>query len=236
VNVVVNITEDLQTPKIDYQLSFDKNQIPSKHLTDLLAFEQKLRNDEQVLSRNVSSIIAFNKLFPENVRDAFDQQFLIDNISSMLSNQIGNLANKLDPNLEVGVLLGDFRQNLLNNMQLNFSYKFLNNRVKLSGKSTYSNGLENANLTTQQGQLSVGGELEYLLSEDGIWRLKVHSRSVPNATYSFLNANSGNVLVSGANILFSRNFNSFFAKKPVKIPLGVGKKEEDEQEFSMLAE
>jgi hypothetical protein len=236
VNVVVNITEDLQTPKIDYGLSFDKNQIPNKHQTDLLAFEQKLRNDEQVLSRNVSSIIAFNKLFPDNVRDAFDQQFLIDNISSMLSNQIGNLANKLDPNLEVGVLLGDFRQNLLNNMQLNFSYKFLNNRVKLSGKSTYSNGLENSNLTTQQGQLTVGGELEYLLSEDGIWRLKVHSRSVPNATYSFLNANSGNVLVSGANILFSRNFNSFFAKKPVKIPLGVGKKEEDEHEVSMLSD
>ena len=234
VNVVVNITEDLQSPKIDYELSFERNQIPNKHQTDLLAFEQKLRNDEQVLSRNVSSVIAFNKLFPDNVQDAFDQQFLIDNISSMLSNQIGNLANKLDPNLEVGVLLGDFRQNLLNNMQLNFSYKFLNNRVKLSGKSTYSNGLENSNLTTQQGQLSVGGELEYLLSEDGIWRLKVHSRSVPNTNYSFLNTNSGNVTVSGANILFSRNFNNFFNKKPTKIPLGVGTKEDESPEISFL--
>jgi hypothetical protein len=234
VNIVVNISEDLQSPKIDYELSFERNQIPNKHQSDLLAFEQKLRNDEQVLSRNVSSVIAFNKLFPENVQDAFDQQFLIDNISSMLSNQIGNLANKLDPNLEVGVLLGDFRQNLLNNMQLNFSYKFLNNRVKLSGKSSYSNGLENSNLTTQQGQLSVGGELEYLLSEDGIWRLKVHSRSVPNANYSFLNTNSGNVTVSGANILFSRNFNSFFNKKPTKIPLGVGTKEDETPEISFL--
>ncbi|WP_341228185.1 hypothetical protein [uncultured Arcticibacterium sp.] len=230
VNVTVNISDELQAPKIDYEINFEQNQIPSRHQSDLLAFEQRLRDNEQLLSRNVSSVIAFNKLFPENnIRDAFDQQFLIDNINSMLSNQIGNLANKLDPNLQVGVLLGDFRQNLLNNMQLNFSYKFLNNRAKLSGKSSYSNGLENAaTFAAAQGQLSVGGELEYLLSEDGIWKLKVHSRSVPNSNYSFLNATTGNVTVSGASILFSRNFNSFFNKKPNKIPIGVGKKEEEE--------
>ncbi|AWV97782.1 hypothetical protein DJ013_06205 [Arcticibacterium luteifluviistationis] len=229
VNVTVNITDDLQAPNIGYEINFEENQIPSRHQTDLLAFEQRLRDNEQLLSRNVSSVIAFNKLFPENnIRDAFDQQFLIDNINSMLSNQIGNLASKLDPNLEVGVLLGDFRQNLLNNMQLNFSYKFLNNRAKLSGKSSYSNGLDNATtFSATQGQLSVGGELEYLLSEDGIWKLKVHSRSVPNSNYSFLNATTGNVTVSGASILFSRNFNSFFNKKPNKIPIGVGKKEEE---------
>lgn len=231
VNVTVNITDELQAPTIDYEINFEENQIPSRHQSDLLAFEQRLRDNEQLLSRNVSSVIAFNKLFPENnIRDAFDQQFLIDNINSMLSNQIGNLANKLDPNLQVGVLLGDFRQNLLNNMQLNFSYKFLNNRAKLSGKSSYSNGLENAaTFSAAQGQLSVGGELEYLLSEDGIWKLKVHSRSVPNSNYSFLNSTTGNVTVSGASILFSRNFNSFFNKKPTKIPLGVGKKEEEEE-------
>ena len=32
----------------------------------------------------------------------------------MLSNQIGNLANKLNPNLELGVQFGDVRNNLLN--------------------------------------------------------------------------------------------------------------------------
>jgi hypothetical protein len=236
VNVTVNITEQLQTPNINYELSFEQNQIPSRHQTDLLAFEQKLKDNEQLLSRNVSSVIAFNKLFPENnIRDAFDQQFLIDNINSMLTNQIGNLANKLDPNLEVGVLLGDFRENLLNNLQLNFTYKFLNNRVKLSGRSSYSNGLANAaTFAATQSQLTVGGELEYLLSDDGMWRLKVHSRSVPNANYSFLNASTGNVMVSGASILFSRNFNSFFEKKPIKTSVGVGTKPEDPQEISLV--
>ncbi len=235
VNVGVNISGQLQTPQIDYELAFEQNQIPSRYQTDLLAFEQKLKDDEQLLSRHVSSVIAFNKLFPENnIRDAFDQQFLIDNINSLLTNQIGNLVNMLDPNLEVGVLLGDFRENLLNNLQLNFTYKFLNNRVKLSGRSSYSNGLENATtFAATQGQLTVGGELEYLLSEDGMWRLKVHSRSVPNANYSFLNASSGNVMVSGASVLFSRNFNTFFAKKPLKVAVGVGTKPEEAPEVSL---
>ncbi len=229
VNVVVNMTGQLETPNISYDLSFDESRIPNRHHTDLYAFQQRLRDNEQLLSKNVSFVIALNSLYPEtNSFQALDQEFLVENISSMLSNQIGNLANKLDPNLEVGVLLGDFRQNLLNNMQLNFSYSFLNNRAKLSGRSSYANGVNETFTTVNQGQLTVGGELEYLLSEDGMWRLQVHSRSVPSSNYSYSLSNvvGGNVMVSGANVLFSRNFNSLIGKKN-KIPIGVGRKEEE---------
>lgn len=237
VSVIVNLTDQLETPTISYSIDFDETRIPNRYQTDILAFEQRLREDERLLSLNVSTVIALNSLYAENnPLQGFDQQFLIDNLNSMLSNQIGNLANKLDPNLEFGVLLGDFRQNLLNNMQLNFSYRFLNNRIKLSGRSSYSYGLTedalNSNNTVipNQGQLTVGGELEYLLSEDGVWRLKVHSRSVPFSNYTINFNTGGNVMVSGFNILFSRNFNSFFRKSSSRIPLGVGRKEEDEED------
>ncbi len=243
VNVVVSLTDQLETPTIAYELDFVDNQIPLSIQPAVLAFEQRLKNDEQLLSRNVSSILAFGQVFPENnALDAFRQQFLIDNLNNMLSNQIGNLANKLDPNLEINVLLGDYRQSLLNNLQLNFSYKFLNNRFKLSGKSSYSNGdlTTNPAATLNQGQLTVGGELEYILSEDGVWRLKGYYRSVPNANY-YLNTSGGNVIVSGVNVLFSRNFNSLLPvgktvelfKKNNKFPIGVGKKE-DEEEVSFV--
>ncbi|WP_304236778.1 translocation/assembly module TamB domain-containing protein [Jiulongibacter sediminis] len=223
-DVLVNITGDLETPDITYELDFDLAQIPNRHHSDVYAFQQKLNDDEQFLSRNVSFVIALNSLYDEsNAVQVLQDQFLVENISSMLSNQIGNLANKLDPNLEVGVLLGDFRQSLLNNLQLNFSYRFLNNRAKISGRSSYSNGLYDNVTTVSQGQLTVGGELEYLLSEDGMWRLRVHSRSVPSSNYSLSlgTAGGGNVMVSGASILFSRNFNRF--------PLGVARKEEEEK-------
>ncbi len=242
VNVLVNITDKLEAPTISYAFEFDKTQIPISYQSCLLAFEQRLKNDEQLLSRNVSSILAFGQIFPEtNAVDAFRQQFLIDNLNNLLSNQIGNLANKLDPNLEVNVLLGDFRQNLLNNMQLNFSYKFLNNRVKLSGKSSYSNGdlTNNPAAVINQGQLTVGGEVEYLLSEDGVWKVKGYYRSVPNSNYLLI-TQGGNVIVSGVNVLFSRNFNNLIhyrkpdevIPKATKFPIGVGRKEEEIKEVS----
>ena len=239
-SVVIDLTGPLETPNIGYNLEFDQTQMPIRYQAQILAFQQRMRNDEQVLSRNVSSILALNQFFPETGgADVFNQQFLIDNLSNMLSNQIGNLANKLDPNLELGVLVGDFRQNLMNNLQFNFSYRLLNNRVKLSGKSSFSNTIgflenTNTNFTNTQGFLTLGGEVEWLLSEDGTWKLKGYSRSVPNMTL-ISTAATGNVVVSGVNIIFSRNFNSLFPKKvsakPASFPLGVGKKE-DQPELS----
>lgn len=215
VTVTVNLTERLLTPTISYNIDFDEKQIPISGQTDILAFEQRLRTDEQLLSRNVSSILVFNEVSPENnMVDALSQQFLIDNISSLLSNQIGNLANKLDPNLEFGVRFGDFRENLLNNMQLDFSYKLLNNRIKLSGKGAFINSLEDniSNMTpSNYGQLSVGGEIEYMISDDGAYKFRLYSRSVPTNYYVFYS--QGNVIVSGGNFIISRNFNSFFKNR-----------------------
>ncbi len=234
VNVVVSLTDRLLVPKIGYSISFDTRQIPISYQTYLLAFEQKLKDDEQLLSRNVSSILAFNQIFPENnILESLRQQFFIDNLNSILSNQIGNLASKLDPNLELGVQFGDFRENLLKNMQLNFSYKFLNNRFKFSGRSTFMSPLESSLTTTNQQQLSVGGELEYLLSEDGSLRIRGYSRSVPNSNY-FLYSTSGNVVVSGVSLIFSRNFNSLFAPPRSNFPIGVGSGKPLSSEVSLL--
>ncbi|HLO44405.1 MAG TPA: translocation/assembly module TamB domain-containing protein [Leadbetterella sp.] len=225
VNVSVLLSDRLLTPTIKYDVNFDLKQIPINGQTDLLGFEQRLRNDEQLLSRNVSSILVFNEIFPDNIAAAMAQEFLIDNVSNLLSNQIGNLANKLNPNLELGVQFGDFRENILNNMQLNFSYRFLNNRIKLSGKSSFINSLENNINANTTGQLSVGGELEYNLSPDGEYKFRLFSRSVPTNYYTF--SSTGNVVVSGGNFIISRNFNSLLNTKKVKpFPLGVGKKEE----------
>lgn len=227
--VNVSLTDKLLTPTIKYNISFDQNQVPLRARIDILSFEQRLSNDEQLLSRNVSSILVFNDVFPENsiTSDAISQQFLIDNVSSLLSNQIGNLASKLNPNLEFGLRFGDLRENLLNNMQLDFSYRFLNNRFRLSGKGAFVNSLEdNLNLnSTNYGQLSVGGELEYMISDDGAYRFKLYSRSVPTNYYVFYS--QGNVVVSGGSLIISRNFNSFFRKKE-KLNLNVGVSSESE--------
>jgi TamB, inner membrane protein subunit of TAM complex len=230
VNVIVSLQDRLLTPTIKYNLGFDVKQIPIAYQSLILGFQEKLRNDEQQMSRNVSSILVFNDVFPDNLADAITQQFLIDNVSNILSNQIGVLANKLNSNLELGVKFGDFRDNLLNNMQINVSYKFLDDRIKLKGNSSFVNSLENQANVNSQGQLSIGGEIEYLLSSDGEYKFRLFSRSVPTNFYTF--SSSGNVLVSGGNFVISRNFNSLqFKNKAKTFPLGVAKKE---NEVSMI--
>jgi len=215
VKVKVHLRDQLMVPTITFSIDFDERQIPVNFQSQTLAFEQRLRDDEQLLSRNVSSILAFNQIFPNNIVDALRQQFLIDNLNNMLSNQIGNLANKLDPNLELGLQLGDVRQNF-NNAQVNISYKLLNDRVRLSGRSAYMNGaIEGIN---PQGLLTVGGEIDYMLTTDGTWRMKAYSRSMPNANF-FLTGNAGgNVLVYGVSLQFSQNFNRLIPRKT--FPLG----------------
>ncbi|MDP5120253.1 MAG: translocation/assembly module TamB, partial [Spirosomaceae bacterium] len=225
--VIVNLTDDLMHPKIAFGLSFLEAQLPIDDRPKVLAFQERLRNDEQLLSRNVSSILAFNQiLFGNNESNAnlLNQQFLLDNISNLVSNQIGNIASQIDPNLELGLQLGDIRQNF-NNTQLNVAYQY-NDRLRLKGNSFYSNGsLEN--ITNNQTQLTLGGEFEYLLSNDGTWLLRAYGRSVPTSLYisdNSVTAATGNILVSGVSVQFSRNFNYIFPKKNA-IPKGISTSE-----------
>ncbi|MFN3588339.1 MAG: translocation/assembly module TamB domain-containing protein [Spirosomataceae bacterium] len=218
VRVIVHLRDNLLVPQVGFSIEFDQRQIPVTYQSQILAFQQRLKDDEQLLSRNVSSILAFNQLFPDNIVDALRQQFLIDNLNNILSNQIGNLANKLDPNLELGVQLGDVRQNF-NNAQLNISYKLLNDRIRLSGRSAYLNG--DIAALNPQGQLTIGGEIDYMLTDDGTWRMKAYSRSLPNSSFFLSGQANGNVLVYGLSLQFSRNFNRIIRTKPTtNFPIG----------------
>jgi hypothetical protein len=128
------------------------------------------------------------------------------------------LANKLDPNLELGVQLGDVRQNF-NNAQLNISYKLLNDRIRLSGRSAYLNG--DIAALNPQGQLTIGGEIDYMLTDDGTWRMKAYSRSLPNSSFFLSGQANGNVLVYGLSLQFSRNFNRIIrTNSTTNFPIG----------------
>ena len=120
----IMLTDKLMKPTTKFDIKFNQRQIPLNLQPQVIAFEQRLHNDEQLLNNNFVGITALNRLFSDNsFKDALDSQLLLDNVSGILTNQLGNIASKIDPNLEVGVQLGNLsnaRQNLLNNMQVNF--------------------------------------------------------------------------------------------------------------------
>lgn len=220
--VSANMTEKLMKPKIAFDMKFNQRQIPIKYQPVILAFEQRLRDDEQLLNRHVSTIFIANRLFPENnLSEALSYQLLIDNASNLLTSQLSDIVSELDPNLQIGFQLGDVRQNLLNNMQVNFSYQF-SNRFRLSGNSTtYSGNQSTTGQTINGTQLAIGGEVEYLITEDGTWRAKVYSRNVPSWQFN-LGSSGQNVFVNGVTLQYNRNFNTLFKRKPAnQTPIGV---------------
>jgi hypothetical protein len=215
--VGVNMSDKLMKPKINLGLRFNQRSIPIELQPPILAFEQRLKDDEQLMNNHVSSVLILNRLYPENsLADALNTQFVIDNVSNMLTNQVSDMISEINPNLQIGVQIGDLRQNL-NNMNINFSYQF-GNRLRLSGNSTYFNN----SLTNNNSQLSVGGEAEYLITEDGTWRARVYSKSVPSWQYSY-GLNSGETFfVNGLTLQYSRNFNTLIKRKSTtQTPIGV---------------
>jgi len=225
----IMLTDKLMKPTTKFDIKFNQRQIPINLQPQVIAFEQRMHNDEQLLNNNFVGITALTRLFPENsFKDALDTQLLLDNVSGILTNQLGNIASKINPNLEVGVQLGNLssiRQNALNNMQLNFSYKFGNN-VKVSVNNTI---LQNQDQTASN--YFYGGEVEWMLSQDGAWRLKAYSRNVPNYYYNF----NSNVSVNGVSLQHTRSFNTIFKRKEIKeLPMGISSSKANEPSARQL--
>jgi hypothetical protein len=231
VTAYIMLTDKLMKPTTKFDVKFNQRRIPINIQPQVSAFEQRLHADEQLLNNNFIGITALNKVFSDNsFKDALDSQLLLDNVSGILSNQLGNIASKIDPNLEVGVQFGkgnlaNTRQSLLNNMQVNFTYKFGNN-VKVSVNNTI---LQNDGQTANN--YFYGGEVEWLLSQDGAWRLKAYSRNVPNYYYNF----NSNVSVNGVSLQHTRSFNTIFKRKEIKdVPMGISAKKEDSKLVSSV--
>ncbi len=225
----IMLTDKLMKPTTKFDIKFNQRQIPLNLQPQVIAFEQRLHDDEQLLNNNFVGITALNRLFSNNsFKDALDSQLLLDNVSGILTNQLGNIASKIDPNLEIGVQLGNLnnaRQNLLNNMQVNFTYKFGNN-IKFSLNNTI---LQNQDQTANN--YFYGGEVEWLLSQDGAWRLKAYSRNVPNYYYNF----NSNVSVNGVSLQHTRSFNTVFKRREIKdLPMGISSKKNEEKQLSVF--
>lgn len=231
VTAYIMLTDKLMKPTTKFDIKFNQRRIPINIQPQVSAFEQRLHADEQLLNNNFIGITALNKIFSDNsFKDALDSQLLLDNVSGILSNQLGNIFSKIDPNLEFGVQLGqgnlaNTRQSLLNNMQVNFSYKFGNN-IKVSVNNTI---LQNEGQTTNN--YYYGGEVEWLLSQDGAWRLKAYSRNVPNYYYNF----NSNISVNGVSLQHTRSFNTIFKRKEIKdVPMGISAKKDEGKRLSAI--
>ena len=173
------------------------------------AFQNRIKTDEQELTKQVSNVLLFGQLTSPFGNSGLTLGNLMGNFTEMLSNQLGNLASKIDKDLNVDVYLGGgtFGTDLLSNLQLRASYN-LNDRLRL----TRSGGFTDARNQTSPQILIGDWSVEWFAKQDGSVRLKGYNRNVQTSLAGSLNSYQINQTF-GASILFQRNFNKFFWQK-----------------------
>jgi hypothetical protein len=168
---------------------------------DFAAFKAKL--DEQEMKRQVFSLIILRKLSPP---DAFATGgSLYNSVSELLSNQLSYWLSQVDQNLEIDLDLGTLDQEAFNTFQLRLSYSFLNGRLRVTRDGSFGNQTNRSELSTIAGDWTV----DYLLTPDGKFKVKMFSRSSINQLQTSLNSQSTAAVTTGVSLLYTQNFNEF---------------------------
>lgn len=217
VDLVIKLNGDLGSPAISYDLDVKEYPASSDFRQAVTAFKSRIQSNDQELTRQVSSVLIFNQLLPEGT-NLFDQNQVnsgvANSVSELISNQISRLASNLDEKLDVGVSIGGFtsnttqNENLLNNLQLRFSYRLLNDRLRISRDGGFTYGQSQYNAASLLGEWT----LEYFITPDGKFRAKVYNRN-QQSIFGQYGLNSTITTGGGLSFLYTRSFNRLFGSK-----------------------
>ncbi|GMQ33288.1 translocation/assembly module TamB domain-containing protein [Algoriphagus taiwanensis] len=199
--VLMDLEGELLSP--DIRFSFDFSEFPSSGdvQTTISAFQNRVAADEQEMNRQVVSVIISRSFSPEG--EFTGVATISSSLSSLVSSQLNNLIGSLDKNLEINIDLATLDQNALENFQLSVAYTFLDGRLRVSRDGGFTDNQGNANAASIIGDW----QAEYLITEDGVYRLRIFNRNNFN-TFTSLSLTQ-NVLTYGASLTQNVSFNSF---------------------------
>jgi hypothetical protein len=212
VEVLLRLEGPMMAPQINFDLA--ARDLPDNVVTttgksvrlrfEFEAFKTKL--DEQELKLQVFSLIILRKLSPPNAfATSASGTTLYNSVSELLSNQLSYWLSQVDENLEIDLDLGTMDAEAFNTFQLRLSYSFLGGRLRVSKDGTFGGNQPNrSEIATIAGDWTV----DYLLTPDGKFKVKMYSRSNVNQLQSSLNTQTAAV-TTGTSLMYTENFNTF---------------------------
>lgn len=206
----VEVLLELDGPMLSPQIAFD---IDAKNLPDNIAADNgtnvqlnfafkafKAKLDEQELKRQVFSLIILRRFSPQ---DAFSTSGSISNsVSELLSNQLSYWLTQVDQNLEIDLDIGAMDQEAFNTFQLRLSYSFLNGRLRVTRDGTFGNQTSQSDVANMIGDWTI----DYMLTPDGKFKVKMYSRSNFNQITNTLGTQAA--VTTGVSLLHTQSFNS----------------------------
>ncbi|MEN7548908.1 translocation/assembly module TamB domain-containing protein [Rapidithrix thailandica] len=207
VDVLLDLQGKLMSPDISFNINVRNypntvlaSGIPISLESEVAAFKQRIKSDEQELNRQVFSLIVLKKLSPEKTFSGISQS-ASSSVSELFTNQLSYWVSQVDENLEIDVDLNGLDAESLNTLQLRLSYSLFNGRLRVTRDGAFTHANNKANAASIVGDWTI----EYLLNPDGSLRIKMYHKLNANSFNTGLENNS----VAGTSILHTKSFNFF---------------------------
>ncbi len=197
--VALELTGDLMSPDIDFDinvLNYPQNNLWLRTAVETL--KNTVAYDQEELNRQVFSLIVLRQFSEQG---SFDVGGSVgSSVSELLSNQFSYWLSQVDENLEIDVDLGNFDNDRFNTFQLRLSYSFLDGRLRVTRDGGFTDLNNNTNAATVIGDVSV----EYLLTDDGRYRVKMYNRNNFNSLTNPLNQDFNTT--QGISLMYIQSF------------------------------
>ena len=235
--VYLNIDGQLMLPEISFALDMPESE-QGNFGGAVYSRIQQLNEQESELNKQVFSLLALNRFYPTTGSDGSSGGVVSiarNNVNKVLSNELTSISNKLlgKTGFELGFDLDSFDDyesgtaQSRTQLNINASKKLFNDRLIVTAGSAVD--VEGSASSSETETPLIGNvTLEYLLSEEGTYRLKGFRRQ------EYQNIIDGQLIITGVAFIFNREFNKFSQlfsplekEKTEKKPL---KKNKEEQE------
>jgi len=209
--VYLNVNGELMQPKLNFGLDMPEDEQGAIGGTVYGRITQ-LNQQEDELNKQVFSLLVLNRFYPESGSSGSNggaATVARDNLNQALSDQLNVFSDKLTGNTGIELSFGldsytDYQGNSpQNRTDLNVSArkKLFNDRLVVQAGSEI--GVQGENRPGETNPVIGNVSVEYLLTEDGRWRLRGFRKS------EYENIIDGQVFVNGLAIIFLREFNKF---------------------------
>lgn len=175
--VYLDLDGPMMAPEISFKLEM-ADQTTTDLTTDWNRSIATINANEEELKRQVFSLLVLRKFSEETsfiVGGSTLSQGFSNSVGEFVSNQLSYWLNQYDENLEIDFDINSLSTDAFNNFQLRLAYSFLDGRLRVTRGGGFTAIVDDSDSELQSilGDWSV----EYILTEDGKWRLRFFSRN-----------------------------------------------------------
>jgi translocation and assembly module TamB len=210
--VYLNVDGQLLQPELSFALDMPEDEKGAIG-GDVYGRLQQLNNQESELNKQVFSLLVLNRFFPGSGSDGSGGGAVSvarGNVNKVLSGQLNNFSDKLVGKTGLDLNFGldsytDYQGESPQDrtqLDINAQKKLFNDRLIVQVGSAVN--IEGSSQTTEGTTPVIGNvSLEYLLSENGQYRLKGFRKN------EFESVIDGQLIVTGIAFLYNKEFNKF---------------------------